>query len=87
MKGVDRADQLRASFTCHRKPNYRKWTPLFYFEIDVGCTNAYLLWRWSSAANTAKAAQTHTSHRDFLEVLCTQLLHSNDPIEEEQQEE
>jgi Transposase IS4 len=78
MKGVDQADQLRASFTCHRKQNYRTWWPLFYFLIHVACVNAYLLWKWSSTANTAKAAKTHNSYRDFMSALCSQLLHSND---------
>jgi Transposase IS4 len=43
MKGVDQADQLRASFTCHRKQNYQTQMPLFYFLLDVSCVNAYLL--------------------------------------------
>ena len=87
MKGVDQADQLRANFTCHRKQNYRTWVPLFYFLVDIACVNAYLLWKWSSTANSANAAQTHNGHRDFMKALCTQLLHSGNPIEEEQQEE
>jgi Transposase IS4 len=86
IKGVDQADQLRANFTCHRKQNYRTWIPIFYFLVNISCVNAYLLWKWTSTANTTKAAKTHTSHRDFMNALCTQLLHSNDPIEEEQQE-
>jgi Transposase IS4 len=43
MKGVDQADALRASFTCHRKQNYRTWYPLFYFLVDIACVNSYLL--------------------------------------------
>jgi len=87
MKGVDQADQLRASFTCHRKQNYRTWTPLFYFLVDIACANAYLLWKWSSTAHTATAQRTHNSHREFMSALCTQLLHLTNPIEEEQQDE
>jgi Transposase IS4 len=87
MKGVDQADQLRASFTCHRKQNYRNWTPFFYFEVDISCSNAYLLWKWSSPVNSANAGKTHTSHRVFMETLCSQLLHSNDPIEEQEEEQ
>lgn len=86
MKGVDQTDQLRASFTYHWKQNYWTWTPLFYFLVDTVCINAYLLWKWSSAAHTAAAEQTHNSHREFINTLCTQLLHSNDSIEEKQQE-
>jgi hypothetical protein len=81
MKGVDQADQLRANFTCHRKQNYRTWWPLFYFLIDVACTNAYLLWKWASSANSATHERTHNSHRAFMSALCTQLLHSNDKAE------
>jgi Transposase IS4 len=85
IKGVDQADQLRASFTCHRKQNYRTWWPLFYFLIDVAYVNVYLLWKWSSSANAAKAAKTHNSYRDFMSALCSQLLHSNDKKQEESQ--
>ena len=87
MKGVDQADQLRAGFTCHRTQNYRNWWPLFFFLIDIACANAYLLWKWSSTVNTEKAAKTHNSHRDFMNVLCSQLLHSNDKEQEKQQTE
>ena len=59
---------------------------LFYFLIDTACVNAYLLWKWSSAAHTAAAEQTHNSHKDFMNALCTQLLHFKDPIGEKQQE-
>ena len=78
MKGVDQANQLRAGFTCHRKQNYRTWWPLFFFFLDVAHTNAYLLWKWSNSA------QNHDTHRTFMSALCDQLLHSNDPKEEEQ---
>jgi Transposase IS4 len=84
MKGVDQADQLRANFTCHCKQNYRTWWLLFYFLIDVACVNAYLLWKWSSTANSATAERTYNGHRDFMKALCTQLLHSNDPIKKKE---
>ena len=87
MKGVDQADQLRANFTCHRKQNYRTWWPLFYFLVDIACVNAYLLWKWSSTANSTYAKRTHNGHRYFMETLCSQLLHFNDPIEKEKQQE
>jgi hypothetical protein len=80
MKGVDQADALRASLTCHQPHNYRTWWPLFYFLADVSCVNAYLLWKWSSTADFAHPA-SHRSHRDFVSALCTQLLHSNDQEE------
>ena len=78
MKGVDQADQLRANVTCHRKQNYRNWWPLFYFLVDISCVNAYLLWKWSSIANTAQDKRSHTGHRDFMNALSTQLMHLND---------
>jgi len=87
MKGVDQADQLRASFTCHRKQDYRTQMPLFYFLLDVSCVNAYLLWQRSSTANAAIAAKTHNSHRAFVSAVCDKLLHSNPKIKENQQEE
>jgi len=87
MKGVDQANQLRASFTCHRKQSYRTWWPLFYFFIDVACVNAYLLWKWSSTAITTNAAKTHNSHRQFMNALCNQLLYSNNEEQKEQQSE
>jgi Transposase IS4 len=85
MKGVDQADALRASFTCHRKQSYRTWIPLFYFLVDVACVNTYLLWKWSSKAHTEYDQRAHSGHRDFMSALCDQLLHSNDTIEEEEQ--
>jgi Transposase IS4 len=78
MKGVDQANQLRASFTCHRKQNYRTWWPLISFFIDIAGVNSYLLWKWSSSINAANATRTHNSHRSFLNALYKQLLHSND---------
>ena len=84
MKGVNQADQLQAAFTCHRKQSYRTQMPLIYFLIDVARVNAYLLWLWSSAMHTANAKRTHSSHRDFIEALCSQLLHSNDKIKEKE---
>jgi Transposase IS4 len=89
MKGVDQADQLRASFTCHQKQNYRTWWPLFYFLIDVSSVNAYLLWKLSSTVNSVNAARTHNGHRDFLKTLCAQLLAeqpAEEPVEEPTEE-
>jgi Transposase IS4 len=77
MKGVDQADALRASFTSHRKQNYRTWVPLFYFLVDLACVNAFLLWKWSSTANLTYDSRTHNGHRAFMNALCTQLLESN----------
>ena len=85
MKGVDQADALRASFTCHRRQNYRTWWPLFYFFLDIACVNAYLLWKWSSIANSEYDSTTHNGHRAFMEALCTELLHSNDQNKEEEE--
>jgi Transposase IS4 len=85
MKGVDQADALRASFTCHRAHNYRTWWPLFYFLIDVSCANSYLLWKRSSTAEFASPV-SHRGHRDFMSALCTQLLHSNDTEEEKEKD-
>jgi Transposase IS4 len=78
MKGVDQANQLRASFICHRKQKYRTWWPLISFFIDIAGVNSYLLWKWSSSINAANATGTHNSHRSFLNALYKQLLHSND---------
>jgi Transposase IS4 len=85
MKGVDQADALRASFTCHWAHNYRTWWPLFYFLVDVSCVNSYLLWKRSSTAEFA-SLPNHRSHRDFVSALCTQLLHSNKKEEEKEKD-
>jgi Transposase IS4 len=77
MKGVDQADALRASFTCHRKQNYRTWFPLFYFLVDVACVNSYLLWLWGSTEHIAYDKQSHSSHRAFMIKLSDELLHAN----------
>ena len=84
MKGVDQANALRANFTCHRGQSYRTWWPLFYFLVDVSCVNAYLLWKWSSTADSARLS-SHQSHRDFISALCTQLLRSNEKEEKEEE--
>ena len=60
--------------------------PLFYFLIDISCVNAYLLWKWSSTANSENAQWTYNSHRDFMNALYTELLYSNDKIEKKQQQ-
>jgi Transposase IS4 len=85
MKGVDQADALRPNSTCHRKQNHRTWWPLFYFLPDIVCVNAYLLWKWSSTANSEHDSTTHNGHRAFMEALCTELLHSNDQTTEEEE--
>jgi hypothetical protein len=41
----------------------------------VICVNAYFLWKVSSSTYNA---HSYRSHRDFMETLCTQLLHLND---------
>lgn len=85
MKGIDQADQLRAAFTCHRKQNYRTQMFLIYFLIDVARVNAYLLWLWSSITHTVSVKRTHSTHRDFVEALCSQLLHSDEKTKEEEE--
>ena len=58
---------------------------LFYFLINISYINVYLLWKWSFTANTANAKHIHNSHCNFMEALYTQLLHSNDKIEEQEE--
>ena len=87
MKGVDQADQLRASFTCHRKQDYRTQMPLFYFLLDVSCVNAFLLWQRSSTVNATIAPKTHNTHRAFMSVVCDKLLYSNPKIKKKSEEE
>src|SRR6185295_13687489 len=43
MNGVDRADQLRSSFTSHRAGR-RTWLPLFWFLINICKVNSYILY-------------------------------------------
>jgi hypothetical protein len=78
-KGGDQEDALRASFTYHRKQNYRTWFPLFYFLIDIACFNSYLLWLWGSTEHIAYDKQSHSSHRAFMIKLSDKLLHANNP--------
>ena len=37
-----------------------------------------LLWKWGFTVNITRAEKTHNSHRDFMNALCSQLLHSKD---------
>jgi hypothetical protein len=44
-----------------------------------------LLWKWSSTANSRSDLISYRGHRDFISALCTQLLHSNNKTEEEEE--
>jgi hypothetical protein len=41
MNGVDRGNQLRKSFTCHKPYERRIWRPLWYYILDVCAVNSY----------------------------------------------
>jgi hypothetical protein len=40
MGGVDRANQLRASYETHQR-SLRSWWPIFFSALDVAIINAY----------------------------------------------
>jgi Transposase IS4 len=45
MNGVDRANQLRRSYTVHRKFERRNWRPQWYFMLDTCLVNGFLIWK------------------------------------------
>ncbi len=71
MNGVDIANQLRASFTCHRPLEGRWWRPILYWLIDVCTVNAFLIWR---ANRCEREVRSHRLHRTFQESLVQSLL-------------
>ena len=73
MNSVDRANQIRQSYTVHRPQNYRVWRPEWYWLLDSAATNARFL-----LANSQEEDRGHRGHRKFRENLCTQLLQSID---------
>jgi hypothetical protein len=54
MGGVDRANQLRASYETHQK-NLRSWWPIFFWILDVAIINAYCI------AKFARQQANHSS--------------------------
>jgi len=61
MNGGDHANQLRATFSCHRPQEDKWWRPVWYWLLDVCATNAYLLWKLSEdAADTRLHTKFHT---------------------------
>jgi hypothetical protein len=71
MNGVDIANQLRASFTCHRPLEARWWRPILYWLIDVYTVNAFLIWRVNRCE---REVRSHRLHRTFQESLVQSLL-------------
>jgi hypothetical protein len=68
MNGVDRANQIRRSYTVHRPQNYRTWRPQWHWLLDTSATNAYFV-----TARPEEDTQ-HRAHRKFQENLYLQLL-------------
>jgi hypothetical protein len=58
MNGIDVANQLRGTFTCHRPHNLKWWRPLFYWLIDTCKTNAFLIWKESQSKPNTRLHQT-----------------------------
>ena len=71
MNGVDLANQLRASFTCHRPLEDRWWRPILYWLIDVCTVNSFLIWRTNRCE---KEVRSRRLHRIFQELLVQSLL-------------
>lgn len=66
MNGVDLANQLRVSFTCHRGGDKSWWHVILYWLFDICHTNAYYIWKVQSG---------NTNHR-FRHLFWDQLLAS-----------
>jgi hypothetical protein len=69
MNGVDRANQLRQSYTCHRPGESKWWRPLFFWLIDVCAVNAYLIW-------LSRMSEKEKSGKDLHRVFQRQLIES-----------
>ena len=73
MNGIDRSNQLRKNFTCHRPYKRRIWRPLWYYILDVCAVNSYLIWKGN------RADQGKRGRRRYRQTLINALLNTPHP--------
>ena len=68
MGAIDRANQLRASYSTQPSKVNRYWKPLFYWLLDIAITNSYLIFKHNSKV------RRYQEHRHFIETLSEELM-------------
>lgn len=68
MGGVDRANQLRASYETHQR-TWRSWWPIFFWILDVAIINAYCIAKVAQQQQDVKPV----THLEFRKALYRQL--------------
>ena len=66
MNGVDRFNQLRKDFSCHRPNEERYWRPMLWWLFDVCAINSFLIWRQFRSAKEADSCRQHGIFQDSL---------------------
>jgi hypothetical protein len=71
MRGVDVADQLRASYSCQTR-SHKWWHQVFFFLIDTTVVNMYVM--YLAHLRRARVPSRPMSHLQFKTQLCEALL-------------
>jgi hypothetical protein len=71
MRGIDIADQLRASYSC-QVWNHKWWYRIFYFLLDMTVVNMYIM--YLSILRTRRVRKVPITHLQFRTELCSTLL-------------
>jgi hypothetical protein len=70
MNGVDRANQLRSSFTTYFKRNQKEFFPGVFFSLDLAAKNSYKLnLALNKVKNTSNDKIDPQQHRKWIEEL------------------
>jgi hypothetical protein len=75
MNGVDRADQLRSSYSIARRAA-KWWKYIFWFLIDISIINAFIMMKESTnhAMTTKSGRKKDRCHLDFRQKLTKQII-------------
>jgi hypothetical protein len=75
MRGVDVADQLRASYSCQVR-SHKWWHRIFFFLLDLSVVNMYIYYlNCVQHVNERRRPLTPMTHLQFKKGLCEALLH------------
>ena len=71
MNGIDRANQIRRNFSCHRQFEHRNWRPMAFWLFDVCLSNGYTIWR---SFSSPRLKASHREHEIYSKLLIKGLL-------------
>lgn len=74
MRGVDMADQLRASYICQTR-SHKWWHQVFFFLLDTTIVNIYIL--YLAHLHHQRIPRSPMTHLEFKLQLCDALLQQN----------